>query len=200
MRMTVAAVQMAGGGGLWVFGYGSLMWDPGFAVATRRRARLQGWHRSFCMRSIHHRGTPGRPGLVLALDAAPTAACDGVALAVPAGAEAATMAALRERELVSSAYLETVLEVALDGGGRVPAVVFVVDRAHVQYCGGLPLEEQAAIIAGAAGGRGPNPDYLYATVAHLDALGIRDPDLAWLAGRVRALRAVTPAHGPNTES
>ncbi|MCC6304388.1 MAG: gamma-glutamylcyclotransferase [Rhodobacteraceae bacterium] len=178
---------MAGAEGLWVFGYGSLMWNPGFAAAAVRPARLEGWHRSFCMRSVHHRGTPARPGLVLALDSVPGAACDGLALAVPAGAEEATLAGLRARELVSSAYLETRLPVALGGGASIEAVVFVIDRAHPQYCGGLPLAEQAAIIAGAAGGRGTNPDYLFQTVARLDALGIPDPDLTALAARVRAL-------------
>jgi cation transport protein ChaC len=80
---------------LWVFGYGSLIWDPGFPVAERRIATLKDWHRSFCMRSIHHRGTVESPGLVLALDRAPGAACAGVAFRVEAGAEAATIAALR---------------------------------------------------------------------------------------------------------
>ena len=90
---------------LWVFGYGSLIWDPGFPVAERRIGRVQGWHRSFCMRSIHHRGTVEQPGLVLALDAAEGASCQGVVFRVAPGAEAATIATLRERELVSSAYL-----------------------------------------------------------------------------------------------
>ena len=82
---------------LWVFGYGSLIWNPGFPVAERRIATLEGWHRSFCMRSIHHRGTVERPGLVLALDRAEGAACTGVAFRVAPGAEAAALAGLRER-------------------------------------------------------------------------------------------------------
>ena len=90
---------------LWVFGYGSLIWDPGFPVAERRIARLDGWHRSFCMRSIHHRGTVESPGLVLALDRAEGASCTGVSFRVEPGHEAATLFALRERELVSSTYL-----------------------------------------------------------------------------------------------
>ncbi len=88
---------------LWVFGYGSLIWNPGFPVAERRLARAPGWRRSFCMRSIHHRGTEADPGLVLALDRADGAACDGVAFRVAPGAEAQTLADLRERELISSA-------------------------------------------------------------------------------------------------
>ena len=175
---------------LWVFGYGSLMWQPGFPVAEARVARVTGWHRSFCMWSIHHRGTPQAPGLVLALDRAEGAACDGLALRVEPGAEAATLATLRERELVSSAYLETRLPVVLAGGGGVvQALTYVIDPAHPQHTGALALERQAQIIAGATGGRGPNRDYLWSTVAHLADLGIADPDLDWLAARVRALVA-----------
>ncbi len=174
---------------LWVFGYGSLIWHPGFPVAEQAIARLDGWQRSFCMRSIHHRGTEAAPGLVLALDARPGAVCDGVAFRVEPGAEADTLAALRERELISSAYLETRQAVRLRDGRGVSALTFVIDPDHVQYCGGLPLEEQAAIIAAATGGRGPNRDYLYNTAEHLDAIGIADADLSWLAERVRALSA-----------
>jgi glutathione-specific gamma-glutamylcyclotransferase len=171
---------------LWVFGYGSLIWDPGFPVAERRIARLDGWHRSFCMRSIHHRGTVANPGLVLALDQAEGASCTGVAFRVAAGAEAETLSSLRDRELVSSAYLEVRLTVTTDAGG-LEALAYVIDPDHVQYCGGLGMEEQARIIAGATGGRGPNRDYLWSTAAHLAELGIADPDLEWLASRVRAL-------------
>jgi cation transport protein ChaC len=173
-------------GTLWVFGYGSLIWDPGFPVAERRIARLEGWHRSFCMRSIHHRGTPEAPGLVLALDRAEGASCTGVAFRVGAGAEADTLATLRERELVSSAYIETVLPVLTDAG-PVQALTYVIDPDHVQYCGGLALAEQARIIAGAFGGRGSNREYLAATTAHLAELGIADPDLDWLDREVRLL-------------
>ena len=171
---------------LWVFGYGSLIWDPGFPVAERRIARLMGWHRSFCMRSIHHRGTVEDPGLVLALDRAAGASCAGVAFRVTPGAEAATLLALRERELVSSAYLEEVLEVETDQG-PVAALTYVIDPEHAQYCGGLLLDEQARIIARSVGGRGANRDYLWATVAHLAELGIGDPDLEWLDHEVRRL-------------
>lgn len=174
---------------LWVFGYGSLIWHPGFPVAEQRIARLHGWHRSFCMRSIHHRGTVDHPGLVLALDRATDASCNGVAFRVSPGAEADTLSALRERELVSSAYLETHLDVTFADGGGVSALAYVIDPDHDQYCGGLPLEEQARIILSATGGRGPNRDYLFSTVEHLHDLGIADPDLDWLADRVRSLSA-----------
>ncbi|MDD9716882.1 gamma-glutamylcyclotransferase [Dinoroseobacter sp. PD6] len=172
---------------LWVFGYGSLIWNPEFPVAEQQIARLDGWHRSFCMRSIHHRGTETDPGLVLALDAAGQGHCNGVAFRVAPGAEAQTMADLRERELVSSAYLEITSELTLHDGRAVRAVTYVVDRDHVQYCGDLALEEQARIIARAVGGRGPNTEYLWNTEAHLREIGLHDPDLAWLAERVREL-------------
>jgi cation transport protein ChaC len=170
---------------LWVFGYGSLIWDPGFAVAERRIARLDGWHRSFCMRSIHHRGTVENPGLVLALDRADDASCTGVAFRVATGQEEATITALRERELVSSAYLEMTLPVTT-AEGPLDALAYVIDPDHAQYCH-LDPEDQARIIAVASGGRGANRDYLWSTAAHLADLGIADPDLEWLATRVRDL-------------
>ena len=172
---------------MWVFGYGSLLWEPGFAFTERVMARLDGWHRSFCMRSIHHRGTEAEPGLVLALDAAVGAACEGVAFAVAPDHQAETLAYLRERELISSAYLEKVLPLRLGDGRQVEAVTYVIDPDHVQYCGGLPLEEQAQIIARARGGRGENRDYLWNTAAHLNDLGIADAELDWLSARVRDL-------------
>jgi cation transport protein ChaC len=172
---------------LWVFGYGSLIWNPGFDVVERRIARLSGWHRSFCMSSIHHRGTVEEPGLVLALDAAEGAHCDGVAFRVPRGREDETLDYLRERELISSAYLERELEIGFREGGRAMAVTYVIDPAHEQYVAGMSLEDQARIIARAVGGRGPNDEYLYNTAAHLAELGLADADLDWLVARVRGL-------------
>ncbi len=177
---------------LWVFGYGSLIWNPGFDWVDRVIASAPDHARSFCMWSIHHRGTPEHPGLVLALDAAPGTRCRGVAFRVPAARAAATRAYLRERELISSAYLESRIALDLDRGGRVTALAFVVDRVHPQYCGGLPLHRQAAVIAAATGGRGPNAEYLWNTQAHLAALGIGDPELDWLAAEVRR-RTASPA-------
>jgi cation transport protein ChaC len=141
------------------------------------------------MRSIHHRGSEEKPGLVLALDEVHGAHCHGVALRVAPGTEDATLAYLRGRELISSAYLERMLDVKLANGQVVTAVTYVIDAEHVQYCGGLPLEEQAQIIATAHGGRGPNSEYLYNTADHLHALGVADADLDWLARRVAALSA-----------
>ncbi len=174
---------------MWVFGYGSLLWNPGFPVARREVAVLHGYARSFCMSSIHHRGSEEKPGLVLALDAVADAHCKGIALAVEAGHEEQTLAELRERELISSAYLERDLAVELADGALVTAVTYVIDPHHVQYCGGLSLEDQAQIIAHAVGGRGPNTEYLYNTAEHLAEIGLHDSDLDWLASRVREITA-----------
>ncbi|WP_323036134.1 gamma-glutamylcyclotransferase [Pararhodobacter sp.] len=172
---------------LWVFGYGSLVWNPGFAWSSRQIARLDGYHRSFCMRSIHHRGTVEDPGLVLALDAADRACCHGVAFEIAPQIAEETLEYLRARELISAAYLEIEKDLTLEDGRIVRAVTYVIDKDHVQYCGGLDLEEQARIIARAVGGRGPNTEYLYQTAAHLAELGLPDQELSWLSDRVKML-------------
>lgn len=173
-------------GDFWVFGYGSLLWNPGFRHVETVKAQLSGFARSFCMRSIHHRGTVQSPGLVLALDAAAGTCCDGVAFRVHPEDHAATLAELRERELVSSAYLERWMTLGLADGRSVEAVVYVIDPDHDQYCC-LPLAEQAEIIARAVGGRGPNTEYLYNTAEHLAAIGIEDQELSWLSEEVRRI-------------
>ena len=180
---------------LWIFGYGSLIWNPGFAHSEARIATLTGYRRSFCMRSIHHRGTPARPGLVLALDAEPGAECRGLAFRIAAPIAEETLEYLRARELISAAYVETRHEITLDDGRRPMAVAYVIERGHVQYCGGLSLEEQAQIIAAAHGGRGPNCEYLHQTAAHLARLGLSDADLDWISARVRALKPDTKEIG-----
>lgn len=173
---------------LWIFGYGSLMWNPGFPVSGSVLARLQGYHRSFCMRSIHYRGTETEPGLVLALDMMSGSACDGIAFQVTQGQEKETLAYLRGRELISAAYRECFVTLDLKDGRRICALTYVIDADHEQYCGRLPLEEQAQIIAHAVGGRGSNAEYLFNTASLMADIGLRDPDLEWLSNRVRALR------------
>ena len=180
---------------LWVFGYGSLIWHPGFDFDDRRLAVLHGYRRAFCMTSIAYRGTPEAPGLVLALDADAAGSCAGVAYHVPAATAAATHAYLRERELVSYAYVEAWLPVELDGGRTIEAVAYVSNPEHPQYRGGLGLEAQADVIARARGPRGPNADYLFNTVDSLAALGLADPHLAELAALVRA-RLAPPEAAP----
>ena len=174
--------------GFWVFGYGSLLWNPGFVPEQSHRAVLTGFRRSFCMWSIHHRGTPSQPGLVLALDRAERGSCEGMALKVAGRDAELTLQELRRRELVSSAYHEETIRIRIAGVGEVEAVAYIVDRNHRQYCRLRP-EEQARIIASASGGRGDNRDYLERTVARLNELGIGDPDLDSLLGRVHAITA-----------
>ena len=176
------------GGPLWVFAYGSLIWNPGFEPAERRLATLADFRRSFCMRSIHHRGSEASPGLVLALDFEEGAACHGLALRAPSGEEPEVLACLRERELISSAYVERSVRLDTEAG-PLGAVAFVMMREHPQYAGGLPLDVQAEVIARATGGRGRNDAYLFSTVAALDDLGIEDEEMARLAALVRARAA-----------
>jgi len=171
---------------IWIFGYGSLLWNPGFEPVETRQAVLKGYHRSFCMLSIHHRGTEEDPGLVLALDTDPEAKCTGIAFRVAEHDEGAVLKTLRERELISSAYYEDTLPVFLEDGTEVPALCYIIDRAHRQYCQ-FDLEKQAQMIAHSVGGRGPNAEYLYNTAAHLEAMGIKDNDMQWLVARVRAI-------------
>ncbi len=171
--------------GFWVFGYGSLMWNPEFTYDARLPATLTGFARSFCMWSLHHRGSPEVPGLVLALDAEAGASCRGLAYHVDEAEAEETLARLRERELVTSAYQEMTVPLDLDDGRRVDSLAYVVDRDHVQYTGPLSLERQAEVIAVACGGRGPNCDYLFNTALHLAELGMEDRDLDQLADLVR---------------
>ncbi|MEO9865756.1 MAG: gamma-glutamylcyclotransferase [Yoonia sp.] len=169
----------------WVFGYGSLLWNPGFEPAEKVRATLKGYHRSFCMLSIHHRGTDDDPGLVLALDEA-DATCTGLALRVDDAHADNVLAYLRERELVSSAYLEKHVTLHADDGRDIEALAYVINPGHVQYCQ-FDLEKQAQIIATAVGGRGPNTEYLYNTADLLAELKIPDSDMDWLVTRVREI-------------
>lgn len=181
---------------LWVFGYGSLMWNPGFEHDERQVATLHGYRRSFCMHSIEHRGTPDAPGLVLALEEMTPAHCYGVAFRPSAAHAEATLAYLRERELVTDAYLERICPVALADGRTVQALTYVMDLDHVQYARGLTLEEQARIIARAVGGRGPNTEYLSATVAALREQNIADDELHALQDLVAG---ISPAKLPRND-
>ena len=172
---------------MWVFGYGSLLWNPGFAYQHHKLARLNGYRRSFCMSSIHHRGTKDAPGLVLALDKSESSACYGLAFYVRRKDEQDTLAYLRERELISSAYMEVFVELIDKEGVKETAIAYIIDQSHVQYCAGLPLEQQANIISSAVGERGPNAEYLFNTVAKLKSLDISDDELEWLEADVRRI-------------
>jgi cation transport protein ChaC len=174
----------ADGRDLWVFAYGSLIWDPGFPYEEARPARLMGFHRDFCIRSTRYRGTPEKPGLVLGLDKG--GSCHGIAYRVPAAAAERTMAYLWDREMLNRSYHCMDLPVRFADGREVVARTFVVDRSRPGYEGGLALAEMAARIRECHGQRGANRVYLENTVEHLERLGIRDRRLSTLLAAVKA--------------
>lgn len=172
-------------GNLWVFGYGSLMWRPGFAYVERVSARLIGLHRALCVYSFVHRGTPKRPGLVLGLDRG--GMCRGIGYRVAAAARVKAITYLRGREQVTSVYLETMRQIELEDEARrrVRALCYIVDRSHVQYAGRLTLAESLHHIRQGHGRSGANRDYVLETVQALEALGYREGELHRLAEHLR---------------
>ncbi|MYJ71435.1 MAG: gamma-glutamylcyclotransferase [Rhodospirillaceae bacterium] len=189
-----AAMARRPAGPVWVFGYGSLIWNPAFEPAERRRAVLHGWRRAFCFWTVSARGTPERPGLGLGLEAAPGARCGGVALRIAGATEGADIERLWAREMYTAVYRPAWVPLHTAGApdGPVPApftaLAFVIDPAHPQYCPPLGADRQARIIAGAAGKFGPCADYLADMVAHLAEAGEPDAELEALLERVQRLR------------
>ena len=186
---------------LWVFGYGSLMWNPGFAFVERAPAMLNGYHRDFCIYSTHHRGSDERPGLVLGLDQGAT--CIGAAYRVDATDRAETLAYLRAREQVSGVYRESRVSLTLAQGSghrHVEGIAYIVERAHPGYAGKLTLARQARLIKGARGLSGPNVEYLVQTWRLLRDAGIRDARLERLVTTVGGLFAsgVVPVRSSST--
>jgi len=169
-------------GDLWVFGYGSLIWRPGFAFEERQIAEVDGYHRALCIYSHVHRGTQDCPGLVLGLDYG--GSCRGVAFRVAAAERDATIAYLREREQVTFVYRETILRARLADNRKVAALAYVADRAHAQYASRLAREDILRHVRQGVGQSGPNPDYVRSTYEHLAALGIEDEALAWIVERL----------------
>ena len=163
---------------LWVFGYGSLMWSPGFEWIERIPAVLAGYHRALCILSVHHRGTPERPGLVLGLDKG--GSCRGLAFRVAADRANATLHYLREREQVTSVYVETTHRLRLSDGRVVEAIAYTADRRHSQFVRGLSHEDLLERVSHGVGVSGRNPDYVRATHAEMNKLGINDPKLTKL--------------------
>jgi cation transport protein ChaC len=173
----------------WVFGYGSLMWNPGFRFIERRRAVIHGYHRSLCMLSHMYRGTPDRPGLVLGLDIG--GACHGIAFQVADEDWGETLNYLRAREQVTNMYHELVKPVRLAGGEarKAGAMFYAVNREHRQYAGRLSLEDQLHHVRQGHGRSGSCVDYVLNTVQHLREVGIRDHPLEKL---VHALHKIGP--------
>ena len=170
-------------GDLWIFAYGSLMWRPDFVYQECQPALLRGWHRAMCVLSVHYRGTPERPGLVLGLDRG--GACRGRAFRVAAADSPAVLDALHEREMINNVYDPRTAPVTLSDARRVPGYCFVVRRDHPQYAGRLTIARQAKLIRQGSGLGGSARDYLAATVAHLDQMGIGETSLHRLLAAVQ---------------
>jgi len=181
MSTTTLLDRDASEGDLWVFGYGSLIWRPGFDFVERVPARLIGEHRALCVYSFVHRGTPEKPGLVLGLDRG--GACRGVAFRIAEKNRAATVGYLRAREQVTSVYREVMRSVWLENEARqrVGALAYVVDRGHVQYAGRLSLAEQLRHVMQGHGQSGANREYVISTVRAIEAEGFRDAPLHQLS-------------------
>lgn len=156
----------------WVFGYGSLIWNPGFPFTRRSLALLPGAHRSLCVYSHRHRGTPEQPGLVFGL--VPGGSCRGMAFEIEPARWTAVRGYLTEREMDRGVYREALRPVILEGGERVTALCFLVDMRHAQYAGRLEIAEQARLVRAGKGESGANPEYVLETARHLRTLGIRD--------------------------
>lgn len=174
---------MTANGDIWVFGYGSLMWNPGFDFVAREPALLRGRHRALCVWSWVWRGTTERPGLVLGLDRG--GACRGVAFRVAAGEVPAVLDYLDARERVTEVYLRRTVPLTLAGGRQVMAETYVVDRSHAQYAGRVSAEVAARIIRAGHGRGGSNVEYLENTLCHLDELGLAEGPLHELAKLAR---------------
>jgi cation transport protein ChaC len=171
----------------WVFGYGSLMWHPGFDFEEQQIAVAHGYHRALCIHSWVHRGTEHNPGLVLGLDRG--GACKGAAFRIRADRRDDVIAYLRARELVTSVYLERLVPVRIADGRRATAVTYVVDRHHTQYAPALTIDDAARIVAHAVGKSGRNSDYVANTVAHLRTLHIRDVWMEEVAQKMKFYQA-----------
>jgi len=169
---------------LWVFAYGSLMWDPGFHFAEVRRGRAQGYARSFCLRDdLGGRGTPDAPGLMAALDAGP--GCEGLVFRLRAAQFDTETAILWRREMIAPAYLAVM--VAVDTAqGPVRALSFAADHAAPMIRADLTRNEQARLLATGQGVLGTSLHYIETLVAQLDALGINDPEMAGLLADAQA--------------
>lgn len=159
----------------WVFGYGSLIWNPGFEHKERQKAIIHGLHRSLCVYSWVHRGTREKPGLVLGLDRG--GSCHGMAMLASGTQKDDIVNYLRARELVTSVYQECWRNVVLASGETVNAMVYRVDQTSPQYAKGLSPDHQANIIRVAQGGSGHNTDYVSSTVEAMRREGIRDRQL-----------------------
>ncbi|MEN0040586.1 MAG: gamma-glutamylcyclotransferase [Pseudomonadota bacterium] len=166
----------------WVFGYGSLMWKPGFDYLERRRATMDGVHRSPCVFSWVHRGTMARPGIVMGLDEG--GYCEGVAFKVGMAKQREVVDYLRARELVTNVYIETTREGRIESGETVPMLCYIADTTHEQYADNLSIDALVAQISGAEGQSGKNEDYILDTVEKMREMAIHDERMEAVAARL----------------
>jgi cation transport protein ChaC len=191
-----ALARYAPGEDVWVFAYGSLMWNPVIEFAEAAPCLVEGMHRSFCFWTPMGRGTPELPGLMLALERG--GSCEGIAYRLAAPQVHSELAIVWNREMLAGVYKPHWVSARLRDGRTVTAVTFEVDTGHCQYCGDLSMERTAHHLAFAEGRRGPCRDYLANTAAHARALGIIDPYIEDLVERVAHLRGedTTPSVPP----
>jgi len=178
--------------GFWVFGYGSLMWRPGFPYVERCVAKLSDHQRSFCLKSVRYRGTFDYPGLVLALEPKQGTLCRGVAYRVSAQEAVETHAYLKDREMDRGSYFETYQTLTLADDRRVEALCYVINPDNPDYRRDLTLEEKAVIIAKAVGPAGANCEYLFNTHNDLKEMLVEDSEVEALVERVEAIRRCDP--------
>ncbi|MBM3546851.1 MAG: gamma-glutamylcyclotransferase [Alphaproteobacteria bacterium] len=167
---------------VWIFGYGSLIWNPAFHFVERQIGTVHGWHRRFCLWTTLGRGSPECPGLMLGLDRG--GSCRGILLRIAPELVESETDVLWRREMVSNAYVPSWVR-ASTGTGQVAAIAFTINRDHERYAEKMSEERAADAIARAAGRIGPCRDYLLNTVDHLDQLGIHDRSMRRLAAKVR---------------
>lgn len=169
-------------GDLWVFGYGSLMWSPGFRASEQSTAFVRGYHRALCILSHRYRGTPEKPGLVMGLCRG--GSCWGMAFRVPAARVGRVLEALWKREMLNKVYKPTLIPVMVAPASRhgdarrLRALAFVADPSHRQFVGELDLHGRARLVAQGIGQRGHCLDYIRNTLEHMLALGVDDPHLS----------------------
>ncbi|SDU03258.1 gamma-glutamylcyclotransferase [Stappia sp. ES.058] len=177
-------------GDLWVFGYGSLMWRPGFRHDDVRRARVHGYRRALCLLCCEHRGTRDKPGLVFGLEKG--GSCVGLAYRIPDEIRARAIAYLRARELAGGAYSERVVSARLCDGTEIRALCYTANPTHERYVPKMSAPAAARIVTHARGQAGANIDYMLNTLRHLQGLGIDDPWLCDVARLVSAPRHRSP--------
>lgn len=188
--MTVAQLlPLLPPGDLWVFGYGSLMWSPGFRYRAKAPGFVFGYHRSLCIYSYRHRGTPKRPGLVMGLRRG--GSCWGMVFRIAASSAPAVLAKLWQREMQNRVYQPRLIRVRIGRRRAVRAVAFIADPGHRQYACDLDLEQTARLVAQGLGQRGHNLEYLHRTITHMHAIGVRDAHL-------ERVLATACAPGPGT--